>query len=497
MTAPIALTSISRALADPHLLGAAMPDLSSWRAWVVILKAAFAEPLDDSEKELFREIAGGREPPAERVRELWVVAGRRGGKTRIAEAASVHAATMQKHSLAPGERGRALTLAVSKDQAGACREYGRAFLKASPILAQALADDSAEKITLKNGLSIEAHASNFRSVRGGTLIIAVFDECAYWRDETSASPDVEIYRAVRPSLMTTGGMLIGISSPYRRTGLLYEKYSKAFGKDNPNVLVIQAPTTVLNPTIPAGDIEQAMADDPEAARAEWLAQFRDDIADFVERAAVEACINAGVRERSPSFSHRYCGFVDPSGGRSDSMTLAIAHHEGDTAILDAVREAKPPFNPEAVVDEFAELLKSYRLAAVWGDKYAAEWTQAAFRKVGVNYKESEKAKSEIYTDLLPALNSGGVSLLDNDRITNQFVGLERRTTRGGRRIDTIDHAPGGHDDLANAVAGALVYAGRVGGSPHRTTKPKVILGYAGAKRMQRRGQRPGHISSIH
>jgi hypothetical protein len=37
-------------------------------------------------------------------------------------------------------------------------------------------------------------------------------------------------------------------------------------------------------------------------------------------------------------------------------------------------------------------------------------------------------------------------------MVSQFVGLERRTSRGGR--DSIDHAPGGHDDVANAVAGA-------------------------------------------
>ena len=38
----------------------------------------------------------------------------------------------------------------------------------------------------------------------------------------------------------------------------------------------------------------------------------------------------------------------------------------------------------------------------------------------------------------------------------QLCGLERRTARGGR--DSIDHAPGGHDDLANAVAGAAALA---------------------------------------
>ena len=54
------------------------------------------------------------------------------------------------------------------------------------------------------------------------------------------------------------------------------------------------------------------------------------------------------------------------------------------------------------------------------------------------------------------INSGACDLLENDRLTQQLVGLERRTARGGR--DSIDHPPGAHDDVANAVAGALVTA---------------------------------------
>ena len=46
------------------------------------------------------------------------------------------------------------------------------------------------------------------------------------------------------------------------------------------------------------------------------------------------------------------------------MTLAIAHKDGDRAILDAAREVKPPFSPEAVTTDFAELLKTYGLKAV-------------------------------------------------------------------------------------------------------------------------------------
>ena len=100
------------------------------------------------------------------------------------------------------------------------------------------------------------------------------------------------------------------------------------------------------------------------------------------------------------------------------------------------------------------MLKSYRVSRVRGDRYAGSWPSEAFRKVGISYEPAEKPKSALYGELLPLLNSGRAALLDEPRLVAQLVGLERRTARGGR--DSIDHAPGGHDDVANAVAGALV-----------------------------------------
>src|SRR6185437_1488862 len=85
---------------------------------------------------------------------------------------------------------------------------------------------------------------------------------------------------------------------------------------------------------------------------------RTDVEAFITREAVEACTSPGVFERPPDRKHSYVGFVDPSGGSSDAMTLAIAHTEGKTQILDVVRERKPPFSPEAVVEEYAALLRT-------------------------------------------------------------------------------------------------------------------------------------------
>src|SRR6516162_10796667 len=101
--------------------------------------------------------------------------------------------------------------------------------------------------------------------------------------------------------------------------------------------------------------------------------------------AVGACVDAGVRERAPERQHSYIAFVDPSGGSSDAMTLAIAHKEAETTVLDVIREHRPPFSPEAVVAEYASVVRRYRCSQCFGDRYAGEWVAEQFRKHGVHY----------------------------------------------------------------------------------------------------------------
>src|SRR5262249_42234846 len=128
------MTTIDRALTSRRLLGAALGDIDTWRTWLVVLKAAFGRPLDEAELEVFRTVAGDRAPPDHRMRELWAIAGRRSGKSRMAAAVAVYLALFQKHKLAPGEKGVALVLAASVDQARTVFGYVRGFLEASPAL---------------------------------------------------------------------------------------------------------------------------------------------------------------------------------------------------------------------------------------------------------------------------------------------------------------------------------------------------------------------------
>jgi hypothetical protein len=212
----------------------------------------------------------------------------------------------------------------------------------------------------------------------------------------------------------------------------------------------------MNPTVPEAFIRDAYAEDEAKASAEYGAQFRRDLEAFVSREAVGACVVPGRFELPPVPGVKYVGFVDPSGGSQDAMTLAIAHAEDGRPVLDLLREVKPPFSPEAVVQEFAETLTAYRINTIIGDRYGGEWPREQFRKAGIAYEIAERSKSDLYRDTLPLINSGRVELLDHPRLVAQLCGLERRTARGGK--DSIDHPPGGHDDLANAGLGAVLLA---------------------------------------
>src|SRR4029077_14471752 len=123
-----------------------------------------------------------------------------------------------------------------------------------------------------------------------------------------------------------------------------------------------------------------------------------------------------------------------------------------------VREQKPPFNPEQVISEFAAIIKLWGASTVTADHYAGDIPKTAFQRHGILYLASEQTRSELYLELLPLMSSGKVELLLNPKLKGQLCGLERRIQRSGR--ESVDHAPGSHDDLINSAAGSLVLAAK-------------------------------------
>ena len=444
--------ALRKAFADPNLLGNVLHG-STWRPWRILLIAAMGESLRADERPVFTALTGRLTEPLQRIEELCAIVGRRGGKSRAMATLAVYISALCDHTLVQGERGVVLLIAPDQRQAAIALEYATAAFEQSPILSQLIANKTADTLTLTTGVTIEVRSASFRRLRGPTYVACIADEAAFWySDEFSSNADTEILNAVRPGLATTGGPLIIASSPYAKRGVLFNTHRKHYGAEGDQlILVAQGASTTFNPSLPQAVVDRALERDHAAASAEYLAQFRSDIESFVSLEIVIACIG-DHHEMAPLLTHSYHAFVDPSGGSANSFTLAISHRDGERIVIDAVREVKPPFSPETVIGDFATLLKTYRIARVVGDRYAGEFPRELFRKAGIHYACADKTKSDLFRDLLPMFNSGSICLPRSDRLTNQLTGLERRTARSGK--DSIDHCAGGHDDLANAVAGA-------------------------------------------
>lgn len=451
-TKTAAVPTFAEACLDPAIMGKTFAG-ESFALVRAIGNVILGQPVPETERAAVLACLGGRALPTTQPSETWLLAGRRAGKTLLCAALAVYVAAFRDYRrvLGPGERAQIMALAVDRRQARQLVNYVEGLLHQSPLLAAQVERTTAEAIHLRSRTSIEVHVSNYRHVRGFTLAAAFADEIAFWRDEESANPDLEVLAALRPALATVpGSLLVCPSTVYARKGAAWQASRDHFGHDS-DVLVIVAPSRTLNATIPERVVQRALADDEPRARAEWLCEWRGDVENFVSLDIVQAAITPGITVRPPEPGIEYAAFLDPSGGSSDSFTLGIGHFAHGRDVLDLVHEWRPPFNPSVVVAECAALLRDYGLDRATSDNYAGVWPRSAFAAHNVRVAVSPKAKSDLYAALLPRLNSRSVDLLAAPRLVAQLCGLERRVGPSGR--DRVDHRPGSHDDLANVVAG--------------------------------------------
>jgi hypothetical protein len=456
--------NIVQCLEDRALLGGlpAFADLSSWRNWLVFLRAAYGLPMSDADLDAFRQFTGRTTPRPGGYPEAVAVVGVQSGKSQVAAAMAAFAAIT-------GQDGTHALL-IAQDQRSALRtllRYARQPFEARPLFSAEVARDTLDSLELKNGVSLSAYPCKPSAIRGLRACLAVIDELAFFVSSDGRPVDQEMLRAARGRVATTDGKLIVLSSPYAAAGALYDLHRRHFGRDDSPVLVWQASAPAMNPTLPADYLARMAQDDPEAYRSEVLGEFRQGVSTFLDADAIAASVETGTRERARVPGVAYVSFDDPaSGSGSDAWTKAIAHREGDRVVLDVLRAWSPPFNPSGVIAESADLSKAYGLHSTTGDRFAAGFVLEGFRAHGIAYAPSALDRSALYLELLPLMNADRVRLLDAPDLLRELRGLERRRGLAGR--DRIDHRPGQHDDRANAVAGALALA--AGKAPARTAE---------------------------
>ncbi|MGE3241368.1 MAG: hypothetical protein AB7G28_07895 [Pirellulales bacterium] len=439
-------------------------EFESYKNWFVALRVLYGLPITSARsRKLVRECTG-RDPrklPKKGFQTAIFLCGRRGGKSQASAIIAAYEATLtDAHKrLTPGSVGTVGIVTPSLRQGGTIREYLRKLF-ATPLLKSSVVSDRQDLFTTNFGVRVEVLPADYKYVRGFTFLSAIVDEAAFIgvEEEGKKRSDTEVIRALEPGLITTGGKLLVLTTPYGKVGWVYENFTKHFGDDQSEVLCWRAPTPVMNPKIDQKWIARKLKEDYVAARSEIFCEWREDVGLLIAREVIEKLVVKGHVEGVPRGQHRYYAFVDVSGGRGDSSALAIAHKDGGRIILDYAKVYPAPHSPQEIIGVMAETLRQFRVSKVTGDAYGAEFCASAFGAHRITLIQSPKNKSALYAELLPILCSGDVELLDNELLVNQLASLERRTRSGGR--DVIDHPRGKTDDLANAVAGVIVVASR-------------------------------------
>jgi hypothetical protein len=465
---------------DPVLLGLAISP-----AQRTLLKAIYGLPLDKGEeRDLWRRCTGREDYPARPFPEVTVAAGARAGKdSRIAAPMVCYEAVFGDHArhVTRGERGVIPLVAQDARAVKVAFGYVKDYLTRSPLLAPMVgAPPLAASITLTNRLAVECFPCTLRSLRGWSMPAAVLDELAFFRLEGQADSDVEVQASIRRGMVNFPfTRLIKISTPYMKSGVLFEDFRRGFGQPDPDLLVWRAPSVLMNPSLLEERLDRERRLDPQRFAREYEAEFAEDIDAAIPSAWIDQAIVKGRHELPPQAGVRYVAAVDPSGGGADAFTLSIVHVEGDAnarrVVQDVIRGwgrgASGEIDLEGVVHEIAGICLAYGdTRTVHGDRYAAGWVRQRFRAEGVRYEEAalrdpEDPDREVYLDKSmayleaePLFAQGRIEILDHTVQERELKLLERRPRAGGRTI--VDHPDGGHDDHANALALAVAKAGQ-------------------------------------
>ncbi|MGH2668382.1 MAG: hypothetical protein ACRDH5_04555, partial [bacterium] len=357
-------------------LGHGAPSWATWRLVARIYDGVQYAHLSQDEQALYRALSGGRATIPARLRELWIIAGRGSGKTEFEGAAVAYAAT-RRYELRRGERAVAFLLASDQEQAGVLFGYARDFLTGDADCRRIVTNQTRDRLDLAHGVVVQVRSGHWRKVRGPIYALVCGDEVSYWwNDESSSNPDLQVLRAVRPGLLKLRGgpgRLLCVTTPHMQQGATWEAYDAHFGREHPTTLVLHGDTRLFNPTMSAEHIAAEVANDPLAAH-EYDATWRTDLASFLSPEAIAAVTDVGILERPPEPGVSYVAFADMSGGSRDSLALGIAHlaEDGETVLVDLVRERKPPLDIEGTIQEWAPLLERYGIAHVTGDRDARQ-----------------------------------------------------------------------------------------------------------------------------
>lgn len=303
-------------------------------------------------------------------RELVLAIGRRSGKSTIS--AMIAAYETYKllrlknpqgyYGLTPHSRIQVCSVAPTTEQSAILYNEIKKHFMACPYFKPYMSHTTQKFVQFQSPHDVEVHgtadkggisslrvtffSSNSKGLRGAANIVAILDEYCFFPKEGSSS-DEAVYQSVSPSMATfspkdpkdprtpTGPVesrLIMISSPYSKSGVFYEKYESArsglSGSDD--ILMIQAPTWEVNPTVPSDFLAGEYKKNPDIFNCEYGAQFSDSVKAWIEDPEIlKPCLDPQLKPEEKS-KPRIAHFMGLDlAVKKDRTAIALVRPEND------------------------------------------------------------------------------------------------------------------------------------------------------------------------
>jgi hypothetical protein len=448
------------------------------------------EPCDrePADREIARQLFGDVERiPPEARHVLCAVCGARAGKSYVLGALRLlHLAlTVPLTTLAPGELAVALIVAPDLRLARQVLRYALGAAESVPSIKDLIGSSTSDGFTLARPdggtVSVECLPATRggSAVRGRSLVGAVLDESAFFRDESYQVNDLEVFRAVAPRVLR-GGQVVIASTPWAEAGLLFDFHKRNHGHPV-DAISAHAPTLLLRDDEHTRSyVAREVARDPQNAAREYGAEFMPAGSDaFFDPRAIDAAVDDALVMPLPKRDHMRFTCGADFGFTRDSSALVVLERDPVRYSVADVVELQPskgaPLVPSSVVEHFATVVHRYDTDHVIADAHYREAIAEHMSAQKLYLRaapEGAMGKAESYQIARSLLHEGKVRLPKHERLLRQLREVVARPTPGGGvTITSPRWRMGGHGDLVSALVLALFEAAR-GSAP---TVPAATL----------------------
>jgi hypothetical protein len=423
------------------------------------------------EHELSKALFGPVEVVPHAARAVLVaVCGRGSGKSYLLGAlySLWRAFTADLSTLAPGEQASALIVAPDMRLGKQCLRFAVGAVESNRAFDHYVERKTEDRLVLRRDdgalVAIEVLPATHggSAVRGRSLVSAVLDECAFFRDESSVTNDVDVFKALAPRVLP-GGLVVLASTPWIEQGLLFTEFSANFGAPQ-RALAVQAPAALMRPDRQMLElVTRERARDADNAARELDAEFMTGGAGvfFGPELLAPALVRDMPLASSPPVGARATIGGD-IGLVADASAFVAVHKRGDIITPADVLELKPkrgaPLKLSEVVTKGCEFAERHGQKTIHVDHHVLEPAREHLPK-GFSLQPvigGQDAKTDRFLVVRGALRASNVVIPGAlARLVSQLALVISRPTPGGGQQITLPRRYGTHLDLVAAfIVGA-------------------------------------------